>query len=143
MMTGPPADGDVFQHAGRPPGLPMPVVPALYKTDVAYCVITTIDGSGRLADRSAVRALGWRPASRLEVSVDGGVGRVTPAGDGRLSVAMHGHVRLPAAVRHLLGVTGGDRVLVATRPEQDAVLVYPMPVVIRLLAAFDDVDASA
>jgi bifunctional DNA-binding transcriptional regulator/antitoxin component of YhaV-PrlF toxin-antitoxin module len=114
----------------------MPSVPAIRAPDVAYCTVTAIDGSGRLADRSPVRVLGWNAGSRIDVTVHGGIGRVRLAPDGRQSVTAHGYLRLPAGVRHLLGLGGGDRVLIAAQLEEDAALVYPMPVVVRLLPSF-------
>ncbi|GAA4252590.1 hypothetical protein GCM10022255_050000 [Dactylosporangium darangshiense] len=117
--------------------LPMPAVPVLGRADVGYWSITTLDGSGRLADRSPVRVLGWTAGQRLSASIHAAVGCVSPADNGRLAVAAHGHVRLPAAMRHTLGLACGDRVLVVGRLEQNVLIVYPLRIVASLLAAFE------
>ncbi|GAA2397134.1 AbrB/MazE/SpoVT family DNA-binding domain-containing protein [Dactylosporangium salmoneum] len=120
-----------------PPALPMPALPELSQADVGYWLITTLDDAGRLANRSPVRALGWTAGQRLQASVHPAIGYVSRADTGPLAVAARGHVRLPAAMRHRLGLACGDRVLVAVRLEQDALVVYPLPIVASLLTAFE------
>ncbi|MEV0131366.1 AbrB/MazE/SpoVT family DNA-binding domain-containing protein [Dactylosporangium sp. NPDC050688] len=102
-------------------------------TQIPYCSITTIDDSGRLADRSPVRLMGWKPGHRLDITVHAGVGRVRASNDGRLTVATRGYVRIPAVVRRLLGTAVGDRVLVMLQPEQELLLVYAMATVTSML----------
>nr|BFE56483.1 hypothetical protein GCM10020063_010090 [Dactylosporangium thailandense] len=121
----------------------MPAMPASGAAKMPYCSITTVDDSGRLADRSTVRLLGWKPGDRLDITVQVGVGRIVATNDGRLSVAARGYVRIPAAARRLLGVDCGDRVLVMIKPEQNALLMYPMATVTSMLMQAEAPDNPA
>jgi len=124
----------------------MPTIPASRAVRAPYCSITTLDDSGRLADRSTVRLLGWKPGDRLDIAVHAGIGRVVAADGGRLTVAARGYVRIPAAAQRQLGVACSDRVLVMVQPDQDLLLVYPMATVTSLLTrpgAPDDAAAAS
>ncbi|WP_426513344.1 hypothetical protein ACPPVO_23640 [Dactylosporangium sp. McL0621] len=131
------------QYPRVPRGLPMPAVPALHSTGDVYCAITTVDGSGRLADRSAVRVLGWEPGDRFDIAVHAGGARAVSTDVGRLRVAANGHLRLPSPTRHLLGIACGDRVLVVAKSEQNALLVYSMATVTNLLTQFEAPDNAS
>jgi hypothetical protein len=73
-----------------------------------------IDNRGRIGDRALLRALGWAPGTRLTVEVITDLMvAVRAAPVGALCVSARGHLQLPAAVRHRLGLHGGDRLLLA------------------------------
>ncbi len=119
----------------------MPALRSLQPVEAVFCVVTTIDARGRLADRSPARVLGWSPCQPLAVSISAGVVRLATAEAGGLAVTKQGHVRLSSEIRHAVGLVDGDRVLVVVRPDLDAVVIYPMPVVAGLLRSYDDVGA--
>lgn len=94
-----------------------------------------MDDRGRVTDRSLFRALGWGPGTFIHVEVDGGVAVVTsgPGGPGRLTTP--GQLRLPATIRHQLGLRPGDRVLLVARPAAARLLLYAPAVIDALLAS--------
>ena len=93
------------------------------------------DDRGRIADRLVLRALGWEPGTSIHVEVHGGVAVVTagPGGPSRLTAP--GHLRLPAKVRHQLGLRSGDRVLLVARPAALQLLLYPPAALDALLTS--------
>ncbi|MEV4139876.1 hypothetical protein AB0J72_47920 [Dactylosporangium sp. NPDC049742] len=99
-----------------------------------YCVVTTIDDRGRLADRSPVKALGW--AAGQPVTSQPAQDHVMLAADaaGDPAVNRQGFLRLPIPVRRMLQLTAGDRLLVVTDATEDLMIVYTMSAVQRLSA---------
>ncbi|GGM67950.1 hypothetical protein GCM10011608_61470 [Micromonospora sonchi] len=67
--------------ARRRPPLPLPVLPAPPAGSMVYGV-AAIDVSGRIADRTIIRALGWAPGTRLHVRECSGVIVVRVDGQG-------------------------------------------------------------
>jgi hypothetical protein len=95
--------------------------------------LSAVDKSGRLADRSIVRVLGWVPGTRLDVREHGGVITVGPAVDGVHRVDDRGHLCLPLAVRRWCGIATGGRVLLAADGETGVLTAYPVAVLDALL----------
>lgn len=75
--------------------LPLAALDAVVVTSPVACALSAVDRSGRVADRSVIRALGWRPGQILEIRVQRGVvvaravagaaGRVDRRGKDRVS----------------------------------------------------------
>jgi hypothetical protein len=104
-------------------------------SDVATAVyaMSAVDKSGRVADRSIVRALDWRPGTRLDIREHGGLITIRPAADGVHHIDDRGHLRLPLAARRWCRVATGDRVLLAADPADGVLVAYPLPLLDRLL----------
>jgi bifunctional DNA-binding transcriptional regulator/antitoxin component of YhaV-PrlF toxin-antitoxin module len=94
-----------------------------------------MDESGRVADRTMIGALGWRPGDRLTFTAAAGVviARRDPAG----MVAMPGkpYLVIPAVLRRRCGLRAGDHVLLAASPAEDTLTAYSFAVVDRALRA--------
>ncbi|WP_406071257.1 AbrB/MazE/SpoVT family DNA-binding domain-containing protein [Micromonospora sp. NBC_01638] len=87
--------------------------------------LAAIDVSGRIADRTIIRALGWAPGTRLHIREGSGVIVVRLDRQGVFTVTGQGHLHLPSAVRHWCGLTAGDRVLLAANPPEGLLVVHP------------------
>nr|WP_307813050.1 AbrB/MazE/SpoVT family DNA-binding domain-containing protein [Micromonospora veneta] len=89
--------------------------------------LAAIDNSGRIADRTVIRALGWGPGTRLHIREGSGVivVRLDRQGVFTVTVTGQGHLHLPAAVRHWCGLTAGDRVLLAANPADGLLVLHP------------------
>lgn len=125
------------RHRPPPPrrALPLAALPALRPSDAAAYGMAAMDDRGRLSDRSVLDALGWVPGTAVGVDVEDGVGGaaalpatipvalVVTGGSGRITPA--GHLRLPAIVRHRLGLRAGDRVLLTAHPALARLVCYP------------------
>ncbi|UWZ39787.1 hypothetical protein Drose_17120 [Dactylosporangium roseum] len=98
-----------------------------------YCVVTTVDARGRLADGSPARVLGWLPGQLLTIVITAGVVQLSTAQDSGVAVTKQGYLRLPSEIRHAVGLVQGDRVLAVARPALDTVMIYSMPVLAELL----------
>jgi bifunctional DNA-binding transcriptional regulator/antitoxin component of YhaV-PrlF toxin-antitoxin module len=102
-------------------------------TDMIYA-LSAVDKSGRVADRSIVRAIGWAPGTRLDIREQAGTIVARPAADGVHSIDDRGHLHLPLAVRRWCRLTAGDRVLLAVDPATGVLVAHPLAVLDRLLA---------
>ena len=108
-------------------------VPAL-AADVVYG-LGRIDASGRVADRTVTRALGWHGGDRLTLTASAGVvtARRDPHG---LAVLPPRHcIVIPATLRYRCGLLPGDPVLLAARPAEDTLTAYSLAVVDQALRA--------
>ena len=84
-----------------------------------------MDDRGRLGDRVALRSLGWIPGTCLALDVRDGLVLVTADAEGSIAVTTHGHLRLPAPVRHWCGLEPGARVLLVADAVESRLVVYP------------------
>ena len=116
--------------------LPMPVITASEHRDAMYYTVTAMDIWGRIADRSALTTLRWRPGDRIAVSVAEGAVMIRPQRDGRQVITQQGFLRLPATVRHLTRLRGGDRILLAACSDRDLLLAYSMAALDDMVKAF-------
>jgi hypothetical protein len=66
--------------------------------DIVYA-LSAVDKSGRVADRTVVRAMGWAPGTRVSIRECGGTIVVAPAVDGVHRINDRGHLPLPLPVR--------------------------------------------
>ncbi|WP_346115980.1 AbrB/MazE/SpoVT family DNA-binding domain-containing protein [Micromonospora coerulea] len=104
--------------------MPLPVLPSPRAGTLVYG-LAAIDNSGRIADRTVIRALGWGPGTRLHIREGSGVIVVWLDRQDVLTVTGQGHLHLPAAVRHWCGLTAGDRVLLAANPADGLLVLHP------------------
>ncbi|MET7704626.1 hypothetical protein [Micromonospora sp. NPDC005413] len=106
-----------------------PAVAAAGSADAAHRTmvygLAAIDISGRIADRTIIRALGWAPGTRLHIREGSGVIVVRLDRQGVFTVTGQGHLHLPSAVRHWCGLTAGGRVLLAANPPEGLLVVHP------------------
>lgn len=116
--------------------LPVPVLNAGLPpvTDATVYALSAVDKSGRVADRSIVRALGRGPGTRLDIREQAGMIVAWPAVDAVHCIGDRGHLHLPLAVRRWCRLTTGDRVLLAAAPAASVLVAYPLAVLDRLLA---------
>ncbi|WP_143234473.1 AbrB/MazE/SpoVT family DNA-binding domain-containing protein [Paractinoplanes atraurantiacus] len=99
-----------------------------------HYALTACDRQGRLADRSAINALGWEPHQRVAIEVGAQRILVQPDDSARQALTREGFLRLPAAVRHRYGMRAGDRLLLAAVPDQNALLICFAAILDDLLA---------
>ncbi|GAA2624053.1 hypothetical protein GCM10010399_64270 [Dactylosporangium fulvum] len=90
--------------------------------------------AGRCSARTLLHQLDWRPEHRLVVDVADGTILIQRHPGGRVLTDPRGALTLPAAPRQLCGICGGDRIVLAADLTRDRMTVYPMTVVVRLLA---------
>jgi hypothetical protein len=123
-------------HTRPARGLPVPALamPPARSSNVYY-VVTTVDGRGRLADRSPLRELCWNPGRPIEVVVFPGGLLAAAQPNGTLAVTKDGHLRLPADLRRSLRLQAGDRLLVAAEAGRGLLVAYTMPTVDALVAS--------
>jgi hypothetical protein len=107
-------------------GLPVARLALPGRSSSTYYTVTTIDGRGRLADRSPLRKLRWPPGLPIAVSVVSGAIVVVSRSDGRELITRQGHLRLPVHVRRTCRLTAGDRLLVLASLGRRFLVVYPM-----------------
>jgi hypothetical protein len=130
VVPSPPADCRAHAEAGsrrlsrRPLPLPPLRLAAVGEPSVVYGT-AAIDCNGRLAERAVLGALGWLPGTRLSIRESGGLVVVTGDRSGVFGVTGQGHLRLPATVRHRVGLTTGDRVLLSADSVRGVLVVHP------------------
>lgn len=96
--------------------------------------IGRVDASGRIAENTVVRALGWAAGDHVSVSVRGGAAVVRRDPQGVFTIPAVARVLLPGPVRTRVGVSAGDRLLLAADPAQDVVVTFPMRALDAVLA---------
>jgi hypothetical protein len=87
--------------------------------------MAAIDRDGRLTEAVVIPVLGWRPGTRVDIRVCGGLVLVTADPHAAFRVTRPGQVRLPATVRHWCGLTAGSRVLLVADPAVGRLVVHP------------------
>jgi hypothetical protein len=117
-------------------GLPMPRLHRPQESNAMHYSVTAIDSDGRLAARSALMALGWRPGLAVDVSAIQGVLVVMPQEDGAQAINRQGHLRLPASVRHLSRLGAGDRLLLAACRDYPLLLAYPVAAIDAMVLTY-------
>ncbi|WP_406276809.1 hypothetical protein OH799_06700 [Nocardia sp. NBC_00881] len=122
------------------PALPMANLEPPRDSTAVYG-IRAVDTNGRVADKSVLGALGWRPGDNLIWRVNGGLIVITRPGRGKRGVTKYGHLWLPAEQRRATRIRLGDRVLLAADPDQGLLVVFP-PHVLDEMAARRFADGS-
>jgi hypothetical protein len=119
--------------ARRLPVAAAPVVPA--GPDGVHYGFGRIDSSGRVADRSIVSVLGWRPGDRLTLTAAAGVVIARRDPGGLVTMMAKPYLVIPAALRRRCALRAGDRLLLAVFPAQDTLAAYSFAVVDHALRA--------
>jgi hypothetical protein len=89
-----------------------------------YCVATTVDYRGRLADRTPLKVMGWAPAVGITVSMIPNAGIIIVARGGADAVTRQGHLRLPPNIRHGCRIRTGDRLVVVAHLDEGVLVGY-------------------
>lgn len=124
----------VWGNAARP----LPLVGLLDRVAdrSRYVTATVMDDRGRLADRTALKSLGWQPRQPISISTLPSAGILVVRRGGQDSVTPHGHLRLPADIRHGCRLAAGDRLLVIAHPDHDLLVAYNVFAVSAMLTAY-------
>jgi hypothetical protein len=117
------APGSSAKALKRSP-LPLPTLASTRSSGAVYG-LATLDSHGRIADRTAMKALRWIPALRLNIRERRGLIVVTADQQGVFQVTKEGHIRLPVVVRAWCGLAVGDRVLIVAEPDRGRLVVHP------------------
>ncbi|MEH1058406.1 hypothetical protein V6U89_24750 [Micromonospora sp. CPCC 206171] len=118
-----------------PEPAPMPTLPPPADESAAGVLfdVARPDTAGRVTARALLRALEWTPGTALRVDISHGAVLVTPAAAGAHVVGARGELPLPAAARHLCGITPGQPVLLAAVRSRNQILVHPSHTITVLL----------
>lgn len=92
-------------------GLPLPDVARRARRASTCWVISSIDSSGRLANRGMVRAIGWTVGCRVQIEWQGRRVAVKRHHSGDSTIGNRGHLRIPASVRRRLQIQKQDRLI--------------------------------
>jgi hypothetical protein len=133
---------DEPSNVGPRQGLPVPKPWTPPGTPSAHYTVSAMDTWGRLADRSSVTALRWRPGLHLALTVRPAAVVATPDPVGRDAITMQGHMRLPASLRHLFGLTAGDRFLLVACPDRGFLAIHPIAVLDAMVLAHHHSDTA-
>lgn len=119
--------------------LPMAALGAL-PTDIPRIYgIATVDGGGRVTDQHLIRALGWVPRERVNITVSEGSVIVRAEPDGVFTLTGKGHLQIPAAVRRWCAMTVGDRVLLVAAPDDALLIVHAVAALDALVTRYQDI----
>ncbi|UGT69594.1 hypothetical protein LTT66_05215 [Nocardia gipuzkoensis] len=82
--------------------------------------------AGRVLDKHAFTALGWRPDTRLELAcLDSGVLSARPTVDGPVAMTAGGFFRIPYRLRRRVSLFIGDRALLIGHRVSQRLLIHP------------------
>jgi bifunctional DNA-binding transcriptional regulator/antitoxin component of YhaV-PrlF toxin-antitoxin module len=94
-----------------------------------------VDASGRVSDRTVMRALGWQAGDRLTVTAAGGVVIAHRDPAGLLGVTGSACLTIPAALRRRCGLEPGVRVLLTAAPARQVLAACSLAVVDEAIRA--------
>ncbi|WP_157744390.1 hypothetical protein [Micromonospora viridifaciens] len=122
--------------AAPPQPVPMPTLPPPADQTCGGVLFDVAhpDSAGRVTARPLLRALGWMPGLALRIDVAHAAVLITPAADGKHLVGAREELPLPAAARHLCGITPGQPVLLAAFHGRNLIVVHPSNTITTLLA---------
>ncbi|WP_103337250.1 hypothetical protein [Amycolatopsis sp. CA-126428] len=98
--------------------------------------LARIDASGRVADRSIVKTLGWRSGDRLAITVVESAVVVHRDPAGVFAVPPTPYLVLPAVVRRRAGVRAGDQLLVAVDSTCGVLVIHPLAALDTMLVGY-------
>src|SRR4029077_12320444 len=93
------------------------------------------DASGRVADRTVTRALGWPDGDPVTPTASHAVVAARRDPYSLAILPPRRYIVIPATLRSRCGLLPGDPVLVAARPAEDTLTAYSLAVVDQALAA--------
>jgi bifunctional DNA-binding transcriptional regulator/antitoxin component of YhaV-PrlF toxin-antitoxin module len=116
--------------------LPLPELHNLSRDGSLLYGIGPVDESGRVAGQDIVTAMGWRPGDRIEIITipQAIILRASPSG--LLRVPRRPRVVIPAAVRHLRGMSAGENVLLVAAPDHGLIIVHTLRELDDMLSAY-------
>ncbi len=126
-----------------PVPLELPSLRALGTSGGPRLSIAVMDAGGRLQDRGAVSALGWKAGDRLVITLVGTSAVIHRRTDGVFVMPRKPYVALPAQVRKACGAHAGSRLLLIADTGHDALIVHPEAVVQAMLRTFHAALAAA
>ncbi len=129
-----PGSSGPSQAVGTP--FPLAELPALPRTGSLHYGMGRVDSSGRVLDRSLVRALGWGRDERLHLTLVAGSVVVHRHPAGVFALTSHQYLVLPAPVRRRCGLATGDRVLLAADPNHGVLVVHPLSALDTMITAY-------
>ncbi|MBB5157397.1 hypothetical protein [Saccharopolyspora phatthalungensis] len=103
--------------------LPLPVLP--HQASMTYGM-GRVDASGRVAQRSVLRTLGWSPGEALVINITRTVIVVRRDPHGPFCLGHKPYLVLPAPVRDRCQIRAGDQVLLAADPQRDVLIVHTL-----------------
>ncbi|MGY4684402.1 AbrB/MazE/SpoVT family DNA-binding domain-containing protein [Micromonospora aurantiaca (nom. illeg.)] len=124
-------------------GLPLPSLTRGLKPQAALCAVTSLDLSGRLADRRPLQAVGWIAGRTVEVVGRNNVITVTARGGGQSTIGRQGHLVLPSSVRRSCGLGPGHRLLVLAYPDRSLLVAYTMSALELMLSRYAEEHEAA
>ncbi|MGY1898312.1 hypothetical protein [Nocardia gipuzkoensis] len=103
--------------------------------DLVYGLCCVGDG-GRILDKHAFAALGWRPGMRLELTcLDAGVLLARPVPEGGIAMTAGGYFRVPYRLRRRVSLLIGQRTLLIGHRTRRVLLIHPPAALEELCAA--------
>ena len=127
---------DPERVATSPVPMGLPTLRDLGAADCPRLSIALMDGGGRLQDRGAVAALGWRPGDHLLITLVRTSVVIRRRPDGVFVMPRKPYVALPAPVRRGCGALAGSRLLLVSDPVHDVLIVHPEAAVQAMLRTF-------
>lgn len=117
---------------------PLPVAQLADKRQKSftYLVVTAMDASGRLADRTPLLALRWLRGQPVMFAANSPQGIFVVRRGGREAITGQGHLRIPARIRHILQLTAGERLLVAALVQHDLLIVHTVAAVDAMMLTY-------
>lgn len=120
------------------PALPAPRQPADASPDEVLIGMARPDRSGRVTERSLLRALRWGPGHRIAVHPQGRMLVIASARAGQHLVGSRGELPLPASARQMCAIVPGQPLLLAVLVAHDLLVIHPASTVARLLTDLHD-----
>ena len=102
----------------------------------AHIAVSTLDNCGKLADRSALRHLGWDSGQHVSLTIAEGIVGVAEKRDSKHVIERHGYLRLPAEIRTCARINHRDRLLLIAIRDLRVLLVFPPGQVVAALRPF-------
>ncbi|GAA2522893.1 hypothetical protein [Pilimelia columellifera] len=135
------ADADKLIQPRALVALPL-LTPTTQTPQLVEHVSTVMNDRGRLADRSPLRVLGWAPDARITITAMADAGILLVTAGGLEAISRQGHLRLPAATRHLCRLRAGDRLLMAAHHQAALLTIYTPRAVAAMTATYHQTISS-
>lgn len=115
--------------------LPLPRFPDQrgFSSVATHLASSTMDDRGRLANRSAVRSLGWHRGQTIDFTVADGVITVAEQEDSPRAIGVHDFLRIPFEVRICARIDRRDRVLLVAVIDRRVLMIYSSAQVLAAL----------